>query len=117
MAGRSDFCDSSNSLPQDVTARCLSLVDARLDEMSDASEETSDGSFRQLLKRATEYETQFSSSTLALFSLSQVLSLTEEELLSCPGLSNVVPPWCLKYLEGDHERMLRGVDEHERICS
>ena len=32
---------------------------------------------------------------------------TEEELGACPDLSNVLPPWCLKYLEGDHERMLQ----------
>ena len=41
---------------------------------------------------------------------------TEEELVPCLDLSGVVPPWCLKYLEGDHERMLRGVDEHEHIA-
>ena len=56
------------------------------------------------------------SSTLASFSLSQVSVPTEEELGACPDLCNVFPPWCLKYLEGDHERMLWGVDEHERIA-
>ena len=107
MAGSLDFCDSSN----DVAARCLSLVDAGLDEMSDASEETSERSLPQLLKGATVYKTQLTSITLAPSSLSQVSSPTEEELVACADLSRVV-----KYLEGDHERMLRGVDEYERIA-
>ena len=72
-------------LQQDVVARCFSLVDARLDEMSDALEETSEGSLRQLLKGATGYETQLTSSTLALSSLSQVSLPTEEELGACPN--------------------------------
>ena len=50
------------------------------------------------------YETQLTSKTSALSSLSQVSLLTEEELGACPELSNVVPPWCLKYLEGDHRK-------------
>ena len=49
MAGASGCLDYSNSLQQDVPARCLSLVDARLYEMSDAPEETSEESLRQLL--------------------------------------------------------------------
>ena len=114
MAGHSDFSDSSNSLQQDVAARCLSLVDARHDEVSHAPEETSEGSLRQLLKGASGCETQLTSSALASFSLSQVSLPTEEELGGCPDLSNVVPPWRLKYLEG--YRTLRGVDEYERIA-
>ena len=42
MVGHPDFSDSSKSLQHDVAARCLSLVDARLDEVSDAPEETSE---------------------------------------------------------------------------
>ena len=102
-----------NTLHQEVAARCLSLVDARLDEMSDAPDETSEGSLRQLLKGATGYETQLTSSTLAPCSLSQVSLPSEEEL---GARSDLGPPWCLEYLEGDHERMLRGVDEHQRIA-
>ena len=94
----------------------MSLFDARPDEMSDAPEETSEGSLGQPLKGAAGYETQLASSTLAPFSLSQVSLPTEGDLGACPDLSNVVPPWCLTYLEGDHERMLRGVDEYERIA-
>ena len=41
---------------------------------------------------------------------------TEEELVACPDLSDVVPPWWLKYLEGEHERVLRSVGEYERIA-
>ena len=94
-----------------MAAPCLSLVDARLDEMSDAPEESSEGSLRQLLKGATGYETQLTSSTFAPLSLSQVSSPTEEELGAWPDLSNVQ-----NILEGGHERMLRGVDEYERIA-
>ena len=72
-------------------------------------------SLRQLLKGAAGYENQLTSSTLALFSLIQVSLPTEEQLVACPDLSSVVP-WCWKYLEGDHERMLRGGDEYERIA-
>ena len=83
LEGHSEFSDSSNSLQQGAAARCLSLFDARLDEMSDAPEETSWGSLRQLLKGATGYETQLTSSTLATFSLSQVSLHTKEELVAC----------------------------------
>ena len=73
MAGHSCFSDHSNSLQQDVAARCLSLVDARLDEMSDAPVETSEGGpIAYLSKELLGYETQLTSSTLAPFSLSQV---------------------------------------------
>ena len=54
-----------NTLHQEVAARCLSLVEARLDEMSDAPDDTSEGSLRHLFKGATGYETQLTSSTLA----------------------------------------------------
>ena len=91
-------------------------VDARHDEVSDAPEETSEGSLCQLLKGATWYETQLTSSTLAPFILSQVWLPTEEELAACPGMGGLAPPWCLKYLDGDLERVLRGVDEYERIA-
>ena len=57
-----------------MVARCLSLVDARLDEMNDA---------------ATGYETQLTSSTLAPFSLSQVSLPTEQELGACPDKHQV----------------------------
>ena len=50
MAGHSDFSDSSNPLQQDVAACCLSLVNARLDEMSDATDETSEGPFANFSK-------------------------------------------------------------------
>ena len=92
MACHSGFSDSSNSLQQNVAARCLALVDARVDMMSDAPKETSEGSLRQLLKGATGYETRLTSSTLAP-------SLpTKEELGACPDLCNVAPPRCLKYM-------------------
>ena len=84
--------------------------------MSDAPEETSERSTRQLLKGAAGFETQVTSSTLVPFSLSQVPLPTEEESDPFSDLSDVVPPWCLKGLEGDHERMLRRVDEYERIA-
>ena len=58
MTGYSDLSDSSSSFQQDVAARCLSLVDARVDETR------SEGSFRQLLKGANGYETQLTSRTL-----------------------------------------------------
>ena len=77
MAGHLDFSGSSTS--SDVAARCLSLVDARLEEMSDAPEETGEGSSRQLLKGATGYDTQLTSSTLVPFSLSQVWGVDEYE--------------------------------------
>ena len=67
-------------------------------------------------RRATAHFANFSEETLAPFSLSQVSSPTEEELGASPDLTNFVPPWCLKHLEGDQEWMLRGVDEHERIA-
>ena len=89
-------------------AACLWLI-ARLDEMCDAPQETSEGSLRQLLKGATGYETHLTSNKLASFRLSQVSLPTEEELVACADLSNVEPPGCLKYLEGDH-------DEYERIA-
>ena len=99
MAGHSGFSDYSDSLQRDAAARCLSLVDARLDEMSDAREETSEGPFANFSKELLGMR-----STLAPFSLSQLSLPTEEELDVCSDLSNVVPPYCLTYLEGDPVR-------------
>ena len=49
------------------------------------------------------------------FNLSRVPLPSEAELTSRPRLADVVPPWCLKYLE-DRERMLRWTDDHERLA-
>ena len=54
--------------------------------------------------------------TLLYYQWILVLLPTKEELGACPDLSNVVPPWCLTYLEVGHERMLRGVDAYERVA-
>ena len=96
MAGQSDFSDSSNSLQQDVAARCLFLVDPRLDEMGDAPRRRARGPFANFSKEPLGMRT---SSKLAPFSLSQLSLPTEEEVGACPDFSNGVPPWCLKYLE------------------
>ena len=67
MASHSGFSDHCNSLQPHVAARCLSLVDAGLDEMIGAPEETSEGSLRLLLRQAIEYETQLTSQHAGAF--------------------------------------------------
>ena len=81
-----------------MAARCLSQTDAGLDDVSDAPEETSEGSLRQLLSGAAGYETQLTSITLAPFKRSQVSLPTEQELVVCADLVAVAPLWCLKHL-------------------
>lgn len=90
------FAEFANSLQSEVAARCLRLVDSRLEE-SVAPHDIGEEALRLLLKGASRYEFK----EAAPFNLSKVSLPSKAELTSCPRIAKVVAPWCLKYFEGD----------------